>query len=162
MMESQLELVESPLHRIEHSLHPWVSFAIMPLFAFANSGVRILGNGAAALRSPVTLGVVLGLFLGKPLGIWLFACLSAKYRLATAPPELSWGELFGAAWLCGIGFTMSLFIATLAFGEGALLNISKIGILVASLSSGICASMFLIRQSSSSLSNRKPILDAAL
>jgi NhaA family Na+:H+ antiporter len=145
-MQLQLELIESPLHRIEHWLHPWVSFLIMPLFAFANSGVKILGNVAAALRHPVSIGVVLGLFLGKPMGIWLFARLSAKSGLATAPVNLSWRALFGAAWLCGIGFTMSLFIATLGFGEGVLLDMSKIGILTASLASGICASVFLIRQ----------------
>lgn len=145
-MQLQLELIESPLHRIEHWLHPWVSFLIMPLFAFANSGVKIFGNVAAALRNPVSIGVVLGLFLGKPMGIWLFARLSAKSGLATAPVNLSWRALFGAAWLCGIGFTMSLFIATLGFGEGVLLDMSKIGILTASLASGICASVFLIRQ----------------
>ena len=145
-MQLQLELIESPLHRIEHWLHPWVGFLIMPLFAFANSGVRILGNVAAALRHPVSIGVGLGLFLGKPVGIWLFARLSTKFGLATAPVNLSWRALFGAAWLCGIGFTMSLFIATLGFGEGVLLDMSKIGILTASLASGICASVFLIRQ----------------
>ena len=146
-METQCELVESPLHRIEHSLHPWVSFAIMPLFAFANSGVRILGNIAAAARHPVTLGIALGLFVGKPLGIWLFARMSSLSRLASTPPDLSSGALFGAAWLCGIGFTMSLFIGDLAFGEGVLLDMSKIGILAASLASGTCASIFLVRRS---------------
>ena len=147
MMETELELVETPLYRIEHTLHPWVSFGIMPLFAFANAGVKILGNVRAALGHPVAIGVILGLFIGKPLGIWLFARAGAKSGLAAAPPELSWGALFGAAWLCGIGFTMSLFIATLAFGEGPLLNMSKIGILAASFASGVCASIFLIRQS---------------
>jgi len=145
-MHKKLELVESPLHRIEHALHPWVSFLIMPLFAFANSGVQVLGNLGAAVRHPVTLGVVLGLFIGKPLGIWTFARLSTKLGLAAAPSELSWRALFGAAWLCGIGFTMSLFIGTLAFGEGGLLSMSKIGILAASLASGVCASLFLLRQ----------------
>ena len=152
-MESQLELIESPLHRIEYSLHPWVSFVVMPLFAFSNSGVRIFGNVAAAAKHPVSLGIILGLFVGKPLGIWLFARGAAKSGLAAVPPELTWRTLFGAAWLCGIGFTMSLFIATLAFGEGALLDMSKIGILAASLASGICASIFLLRQSRSSSSN---------
>ena len=148
-LESQLELAESPLHRIEHALHPWVSFAIMPIFAFANSGVRILGNVTAAARHPVSLGIVLGLFVGKPLGIWCFARMSAKFGVAAPPAELSWKALFGAAWLCGIGFTMSLFIATLAFGDGALLNMSKIGILAASLASGACASAYLFRQTES-------------
>jgi NhaA family Na+:H+ antiporter len=148
-MEAQLEMVESPLHRIEHALHPWVSFVIMPIFAFANAGVPILGNVAAAVTHPVTLGVVLGLFIGKPVGIWLFAWLAAKSPLATAPDGLSWISLFGAAWLCGIGFTMSLFIGTLAFGEGTLLDMSKIGILAASLASGVCACIFLVRSSGS-------------
>lgn len=147
IMDAQLKMIESPLHRIEHFLHPWVSFAIMPLFAFSNAGVRIFGNGTAALRNPVSLGVAVGLFVGKPLGIWVSARLAAKTGVAAAPPELSWRALFGAAWLCGIGFTMALFIANLAFGEGALLDMSKIGILAASLASGVCASVFLVRRS---------------
>jgi Na+:H+ antiporter, NhaA family len=161
-MESQLELIESPLHRIEHALHPWVGFVIMPLFAFSNSGVRILGNVAAAAKHPVSLGIILGLFVGKPLGIWLFARASAKSSLAAVPPELTWGALFGAAWLCGIGFTMSLFIATLAFGDGALLDMSKIGILAASLASGICAGIFSLRQSRSSASIGSPVSSSTI
>jgi NhaA family Na+:H+ antiporter len=145
-LETQCELVESPLHRIEHILQLWVSFLIMPLFAFANAGVRILGNVSAAARHPVTLGVALGLFLGKPIGIWLFARLSVCIRLATPPAEVSWGKIFGASWLCGIGFTMSLFIATLAFGEGTLLAMSKIGTLAASVGAGLCGSIFLLRR----------------
>jgi NhaA family Na+:H+ antiporter len=145
-LETQCELVESPLHRIEHILQPWVSFLIMPLFAFANAGVRILGNVGAAARHPVSLGVALGLFLGKPIGIWLFARLSVGIRLATPPAEVSWRKIFGASWLCGIGFTMSLFIATLAFGEGALLDMSKIGTLAASVGAGLCGSVFLLRR----------------
>ena len=123
----------------------------MPVFALSNAGVRVLGNGAAAITHPVSFGVALGLFVGKPLGIWFFAWLSTKTKLAVAPPEVSWSEIFGASWLCGIGFTMSLFIATLAFGDGVLLDMSKIGTLTASALAGICASAFLIgrpRQSS--------------
>lgn len=146
MMESQLEMIESPLNRIEHFLHPWISFAIMPLFAFANSGVRIFGNLAAAARHPISLGIVLGLFIGKPLGIWLFARLAVISRLATAPPEFSWRADFGAACLSGIGFTMSLFIAGLAFGDGVLLDIAKIGTMAASLAAGACGSLLLLRR----------------
>jgi NhaA family Na+:H+ antiporter len=149
-MHKKLEMVESPLHRIEHFLHPWVSFLIMPLFAFANAGVQIFGNLAAAVRHPVSIGIVLGLVVGKPIGIWAFARMSAKFGVASAPAELSWGALFAADSLCGIGFTMSLFIATLAFGEGDLLSMSKIGILAASLISGACGYLFLIRQSKQS------------
>jgi NhaA family Na+:H+ antiporter len=145
-LETQCELVESPLHRIEHILQPWVSFFVMPLFAFANAGVRILGNTSAAARHPVSLGVALGLFLGKPAGIWLFARLSTRLGLATPPARVSWEKIFGASWLCGIGFTMSLFIATLAFGEGTLLDMSKIGTLAASVGAGLCGSVFLLRR----------------
>ena len=145
-LEAQCELVESPLHRIEHVLQPWVSFLVMPLFAFSNAGVRILGNVSAAARHPVSLGVALGLLLGKPVGIWLFARLSVSTRLATQPAGVSWGNIFGASWVCGIGFTMSLFIATLAFGDGPLLAMSKIGILAASLGAGICGSVFLLHR----------------
>jgi Na+:H+ antiporter, NhaA family len=147
-MEAQFELIESPLQRIEHFLHPWISFLVMPLFAFANAGVRVLGNGLAAATHTVSLGVLLGLFIGKPLGISLFAWLSAKTGLATPPPELSWAKVFGAGCLGGIGFTMSLFIAGLAFDEGILLDMAKIGTMGASLIAGICGSMMLLRKPS--------------
>jgi NhaA family Na+:H+ antiporter len=148
-MASQLELVESPLQRFEHSLHPWVSFVILPLFALSNLGIPLLGNVAAAARHPVALGVAIGLFIGKPIGVWLSARTSVKFRLATAPADLSWGDLFGAAWLCGIGFTMALFVATLAFADETLLYMAKLGVLAGSLASGVCASLFLIRQTRS-------------
>jgi len=152
-LEAQCELIESPLHRIEHSLQPWVSFVVMPLFAFANAGVRLWGNISSATRHPASLGVALGLFFGKPLGIWLFAWMSARMGLATPPAELSWKTIFGGSWLCGIGFTMSLFIAGLAFGEGTLLDLAKIGTLAASLAAGICGSLVLLRRSPVPLSN---------
>jgi NhaA family Na+:H+ antiporter len=150
-MASQLELLESPLQRMEHALHPWVSFIILPLFAISNLGVPVLGNLAAAARHPVSLGVAIGLFVGKPIGVWLAARISSKLRLATAPADLSWSQLFGAAWLCGIGFTMSLFIATLAFTDQTMLHMSKLGVLAGSLASGICASLFLIWQNRSKM-----------
>jgi Na+:H+ antiporter, NhaA family len=143
-LEAQCELMESPLHRIEHSLQPWVSFLVMPLFALSNAGVHVLGNLMAALTHTVSLGVGLGLFIGKPLGVWSFAWISAKTKIASPPAEVSWTKIFGASWLCGIGFTMSLFIATLAFGEGPLLDTAKIGTLAASVAAGICGSMFLM------------------
>jgi len=160
-LEAQCELIESPLHRIEHYLQPWVSFLVMPLFAFANAGVRLWGNALSATRHPVSLGVALGLFIGKPLGIWLFAWMSVKVGLAAAPAELSWRTILGGSWLCGIGFTMSLFIATLAFGEGALLDMSKIGTLAASLAAGICGSVFLLRRPSRALLDRSVQVPAA-
>lgn len=143
-LEAQCELIESPLHRIEHRLQPWVGFVVMPLFAFANAGVRIVGHVAEAARHPVTWGVLLGLLLGKPIGISLFAWLSTKFRLAARPAETTWWQVVGASVLCGIGFTMSLFIATLAFGEGYLLNMAKIGTLTASAVASICGASLLL------------------
>jgi NhaA family Na+:H+ antiporter len=145
-LEAQCELVESPLHRIEHRLQPWVGFFVMPVFAFSNAGVHILGNVAAAAKNSVSVGVALGLFVGKPIGISLFAWFATKAKLAAQPAAVSWGQIFGASWLCGIGFTMSLFIGTLAFGEGNLLDMSKIGILAGSIAAAICGSCFLLRK----------------
>lgn len=145
-LEQQCELVETPLHRIEHSLQPWVSFLIMPVFAFSNAGVHVLGKFETALRSPVTLGVMLGLFFGKPLGIMGFSWLAHRYGLATAPIGVTWQQIFGASWLCGIGFTMSLFIATLALGDNDMLDLAKIGTLTASLVSGVIGSLVLTRR----------------
>jgi len=150
-LEAQCELIESPLHRIEHYLQPWVSFLIMPLFALANAGVRIFGNLLPAVTDKVCLGVAMGLFVGKPLGISLFAWISAKLQLATPPSELSWGEILGASWLCGIGFTMSLFVADLAFGSGHMLDMSKIGTIFASIAAGMCGGAFLLRRKSPAL-----------
>jgi Na+:H+ antiporter, NhaA family len=144
-LETQCELIQSPLHRIERYIQPWVSFLVLPLFALANAGVRILGNILPALKHPVSLGVAIGLFIGKPMGVCSFAWMSAKSRLATPPANLSWTMIFGASWLCGIGFTMSLFIATLAFGEGVFLDMAKIGTLAASVAAGLCGSLVLLR-----------------
>ncbi len=143
-LETQCELIQSPLHRIEHGLQPWVAFLVMPIFAFSNAGVHILGNVLAAATNSVSMGVALGLFVGKPIGISLFAWLATKAKIATQPSAVSWAQIIGSSWLCGIGFTMSLFIATLAFGEGHLLDMSKIGTLAASLAAAICGSLFLL------------------
>jgi Na+:H+ antiporter, NhaA family len=141
-LESQCEMIQSPLHRIEHRLQPWVSFFIMPLFAFANAGVHILGNIGAALTNPVAIAVWIGLFVGKPAGVTSFAWLATKCR-ASIPEGVSWGQLFGASWLCGIGFTMSLFIAGLAFADEGLLDMAKIGILFASALAGLAGAIIL-------------------
>lgn len=145
-LENHCDLVQSPLHRIEHRLQPWVSFVVMPLFAFSNAGVHILGNVSAAARNSACLGVALGLFVGKPLGIWLCAWLSAKANLAAPPAGVSWRHILGASWLCGIGFTMALFVASLAFGDGVLLDMAKIGTMAASVCAGICGAILLGRK----------------
>jgi NhaA family Na+:H+ antiporter len=121
---------------LEDTLHAWVVFAIMPLFALANAGVALGGGIADALTSPVALGIVAGLVVGKQLGITLFAWLAVKSGLSELPEGIRWHHVYGASWLAGIGFTMSLFISDLAFSDGSLVDAAKLGILVASLISG--------------------------
>jgi NhaA family Na+:H+ antiporter len=105
----------SLLHRMEQALHPWVMFAVVPVFAFANAGVPLAGLAPSALLESVPLGIALGLFIGKPLGVFGASWLAVKTGLARLPAGVNWTHVFGAAALCGIGFTMSLFIGSLAF-----------------------------------------------
>jgi Na+:H+ antiporter, NhaA family len=128
--------LEPPLHELEHALHPWVVFAIMPVFALANAGVQLGGGIGDALTSPVTLGTVAGLVVGKQLGITLFAWRAVKSGLSELPRGVGWRHVYGAGWLAGIGFTMSLFISDLGFSDGSLVDAAKIGILAASLVAG--------------------------
>jgi len=129
----------SPLHRALHGLHPWVNYGIMPVFALANAGVQLeLGGLQEMLLSPVTLGVALGLFLGKQLGILTFSWISTRLRLARLPEGIRWRHIYGVALLGGIGFTMSLFIAGLSYAEHYIaLNEAKLGILLGSLLSAV-------------------------
>ena len=143
-LERQSERLQTPLYRIEHGLQPWVSLVIMPVFALANAGVDVLGRLVPALTSTVGLGVGIGLWIGKPIGITLFSWLAVRSGAASKPDILSWRTLFGASCLCGIGFTMSLFISTLAFGDTPFLDVSKIGTLVASLAAGLGGSLLLL------------------
>ncbi len=131
----------SPLRDLEHNLHGPVAFAILPIFAFANAGLSLGGMSLADLTQPVTLGVVVGLFVGKPVGIMLFVGVALLLRLVSLPPQVNWGQLLGAAFTCGIGFTMSLFIAGLAFehGSGDYFAGDRLGILLGSLLSALAA-----------------------
>lgn len=149
-MEKNVKLVESPLQRIEHQLQPWVSFLVIPLFALANAGVNIGANLAPALRHSVSWGVALGLVVGKPVGICLFGYLAVKTGLATLADNVRWRQVFGGGCLCGIGFTMSLFVTTLAFGENQILDIAKIAILFASVLAGFAGAVLLARQPAAS------------
>lgn len=106
---------ESPVKNLEHDLHPAVAFAILPIFAFANSGVSLMGLSFQSFMEPVTLGILLGLFVGKQVGVFGFAWLSVKLGIGKLPEELNWKMIYGAGLLAGIGFTMSLFIGSLAF-----------------------------------------------
>ena len=127
----------------EHSLHPWVAFLIMPVFALANAGVTLSGDLRAALSSAASVGIIGGLVLGKPLGILLFCWLAVKCRIASLPDGITWRHVAGVGALAGIGFTMSLFIADLAFENEAHLTSAKAGILAASLISAIVGSLAL-------------------
>ncbi|MGF7153198.1 Na+/H+ antiporter NhaA [Novosphingobium gossypii] len=128
----------SPLHRLEKALHVPVGFLVVPLFALANAGVPFLSLPAEALAAPVTLGVALGLLLGKPVGVFGFSALAVRFGLADMPAHAGRLQMLGVALLCGIGFTMSLFIALLAFPDAPMLQSeAKIGILAGSLLSGV-------------------------
>ena len=127
---------DSTLHRLEHALTPLVAFAIVPVFGFANAGVE-LGNGVDLL-APLPLGVAAGLFLGKQLGVFGAVWLAVRLRLAKRPSGATWTQVYGAALLCGIGFTMSLFVGGLAFpGDAVLIDEAKIGVLAGSILSAI-------------------------
>jgi NhaA family Na+:H+ antiporter len=136
-LERAAESAATPLQRLEHALHPWVSFLIMPVFALANAGVRVIGGGEALADWRVVAGVMLGLVLGKPLGIAGLSWLAVRAGLAERPAGTTWTQLVGVACLGGIGFTMALFIAALAFPSAALLAAAKVGILAASVQAGL-------------------------
>ncbi|MFD2233962.1 Na+/H+ antiporter NhaA [Phaeospirillum tilakii] len=127
----------SPLKRLEHALHPWVTFAILPLFAFANAGVPLAGVGLGQLADPVTLGVGLGLVLGKPLGVMLAIGVAVGLRVARLPAGASWPQVQAMAVLTGIGFTMSLFIGGLAFPDAGQDVAVRVGVLGGSLLSAL-------------------------
>lgn len=155
-LEKACEEVETPLIRLEHTLHPWVAFFIMPVFALANAGVALSGDMLGqAFGSTVTLGVILGLVVGKQLGVTLFAWLAVRLGWAAMPARVTWRQLYGTAWLTGIGFTMSLFIGGLAFADPLLLGNAKIGILTASLLSGLGGWLLLSRTPVSELPSRQ-------
>jgi len=142
-LDTLVEGARTPLQNLEHLLHPWVAYGVMPLFALANAGVVFENVRPELLFEPVTLGVIVGLFLGKPLGIGLFSLAVVKAGMAELPSPMSWGQLTGAAVLSGIGFTMSLFIASLAFVEPVLLTQAKVAVLAASSAAGVVGLLFL-------------------
>ena len=136
----------SPLRELEHDLHGPVAFAVLPVFAFANAGLSFAGMAVSDLAHPVTLGVLLGLVVGKPLGIMLFVGMGALLGLARLPENVSWTQLLGISFACGIGFTMSLFIAGLAFahtGGEAYFAGDRLGVLIGSIASAMIAYVVL-------------------
>ncbi len=129
----------SPLLTLEHGLHPWVAYGILPLFAFANAGVSLAGVTMESFTHPVPLGIAAGLLLGKTLGVFGLTWLAVKTRMASLPKEANWGHVLGVSILCGIGFTMSLFVGSLAFepGVSAYAGEDRMGILTGSILSAI-------------------------
>lgn len=138
-MKSKNNIHYSPLKSMEHDLHSVVAFFVLPIFAFANAGISLSGVGVEQLLHDVPLGIALGLFIGKQVGIFCFCWLAIKLRLTDLPSGMSWSSLFGTAALCGIGFTMSLFIGSLAFEETGvnLMFDERLGIILGSLMSGL-------------------------
>jgi NhaA family Na+:H+ antiporter len=127
----------APLHVVEGALQPWVSFGIMPLFAFANAGVPLTGLSLATLIEPVPLGIAAGLFIGKQLGVFGTTWLIVRSGLAPALAGATWAQVYGIALLAGVGFTMSLFIGTLAFDEAHLAVATRVGVLAGSFLSAV-------------------------
>ena len=139
---------KSPAKQLEHVLHPWVAFLILPLFAFANAGVSLQGVTFAGLTSLLPLGIIAGLFVGKPLGISLFCWLALKFKWASLPPGTRFPQIMAVGVPCGIGLTMSIFIATLAFRSvyPGLINWAKLGLLIGSVLFSIIVYMFILKR----------------
>jgi NhaA family Na+:H+ antiporter len=127
---------DSPLERMEHGLHPWVAFLVMPIFAFANAGVSLAGLSLGDLVAPLSLGIAAGLIVGKQTGVFLMAWLAVATGIAQRPAEASWAQVYGASLLAGVGFTMSLFIGTLAFEAPEHASAVRVGVLSGSLVCG--------------------------
>ncbi|ADV68580.1 Na+/H+ antiporter NhaA [Deinococcus maricopensis] len=140
-LEDLLERAQSPLHRLEHALHPVVTYAVLPLFALMNAGVSV-GSGGLGV---VSFGVLLGLVLGKPLGVVGGAWLATRAGVAALPRHVTWTHMVGAGLLAGVGFTMSLFVANLAFDDAALLTQAKLGVLGASVAAALLGAVWLLR-----------------
>jgi Na+:H+ antiporter, NhaA family len=135
----------SPLHHLEHALHKWVAFLIVPLFGFANAGVSLAGVSLPQITHPVTLGIAAGLFLGKQIGVFAATRLAVLSGVTEAPRGASWLQVYGVSILCGVGFTMSLFIGLLAFPENeAMADAVKIGVLMGSVTSGLAGAGMLL------------------
>lgn len=134
---------ESPLNRCIHFLHPWVAFVILPLFALVSAGVDVRGLTLDAIREPLTLGVALGLFLGKQLGVFAATLAAVKLGFATRPDGTSWATLYGIAIVAGIGFTMSLFVGHLAFRAETVHDTIRLGVLAGSLASALVGALVL-------------------
>ena len=135
--------IDSPLLDLEHALKPWVAFAIMPIFAFANASISLAGLSVADLLEPLPLGIALGLFVGKQLGVFGFAWIATKTNICWLPKGSNFKHIYGVALLAGIGFTMSLFIGTLAFDDPEHARAVRIGVLSGCIVSGVVGYLIL-------------------
>lgn len=149
---------KSPALRLEHMLHPWVAFGILPIFAFANAGVDFRGMSFGDILAPIPLGIALGLFIGKQVGIWAATMIGVKLKLARMPHGATSAGIYGVSLIAGVGFTMSLFVGTLAFGDmgGAYPSQVRMGVIAGSLLSGLLGYIvlrFAYRNKPSQLSN---------
>ncbi len=142
-LRAKNKLGGSPARSLEHGLHKWVAFAILPLFAFANAGVSLKGLSLDIITHPVTLGIALGLFFGKQIGVMLMTLIGVLTKLCELPKDVSWKQYYGMALITGVGFTMSLFIGTLAFSDPALQTQVRLGVIIGSLCSGVMGYMIL-------------------
>jgi len=140
----------TPLQKLEHTLHPVTAYFILPVFALSNAGVHIDGKVIDMLTHPISIGIICGLVLGKFIGISLFSRLLVKFKIASLPEGVTWNQIYGVAFLAGIGFTMSMFISDLAFKDESFKQIAKVGIMTASLISAIIGMIWL------GLTSKKP------
>jgi Na+:H+ antiporter, NhaA family len=147
------DAIDSPLHRLEHGLQPWVAFVVVPIFGFANAGVSLAGFGLGSTLLPVPLGVAAGLFVGKQIGVFGAVWGTARLGWAPRPRGATWPQVYGTALLCGIGFTMSLFIGGLAFADPMLVDEVKIGVLIGSILSAVAG--FTVLRLSAGLAKRR-------
>lgn len=137
------DTINCPLKKLEHALHPWVAFGVLPIFAFANAGVPFSGMGFKDLLDPVTLGIIVGLFIGKQIGIFCVLFVTIKLGLSPKPNNANWWQLYAVSLLCGIGFTMSLFIGGLAYDGVEMQASVRMGVLVGSILSATLAYVIL-------------------
>ena len=149
-IKTKNEKGESPLKIMEHALHPWVAFLVIPIFAFANAGISFAGITLATFLQPITLGIMLGLFVGKQVGVMAITWIACMLKICRLPDNVTWAQFYGMALLTGIGFTMSLFIGTLAFTDMALATPVRLGVLSGSFLSAVAGITVLL------LTTRKP------
>lgn len=142
-LKTVLDRMEPPAQRLEHAFQPWTTYLILPIFALANAGVVLSAEAGSGLASPVSLGIIAGLVVGKPVGVSLFAWLATRLGLAEMPADIAWPQFLSASLLAGIGFTISLFITQASFADPRLLGAAKVAILIASVVSAVLGFVLL-------------------